>query len=157
MTRRIAVHSMTFNRYLVLLAIVLGSTLGDVFLSRGMREIGEVSAARWRDLLFAPLHPWVALGIALLITFFVSYTEALSWADLSFIMPATAFGTVLTALFARFFLNESIPATRWAGIVLITLGVGFVSRGPSLTLHADASGAHLEASPPAAAAPEEPA
>ena len=128
------IHSMTFMRYLVLLALVLGSTLGDACLSRGMKQIGRITASRWHDLLFAVTSPWIALGVALLLIYFASYLSALSWADLSYIMPTTAFGNVLTALAAKFFLHETIPVTRWAGILLITFGVGFVARGPSLTV-----------------------
>jgi len=73
------------------------------------------------------------VGIALLIGFFASYLTALSWADLTFVLPATAFGNVIVALFARFWLHEAISYQRWFGIVLITLGVGFVAHGPSLT------------------------
>jgi drug/metabolite transporter (DMT)-like permease len=49
------------------------------------------------------------------------------------VLPATAFGNVIVALFARFWLHEAISPERWAGIVLITVGVGFVANGPSLT------------------------
>jgi drug/metabolite transporter (DMT)-like permease len=42
---------------------------------------------------------------------------------------------VIIAILARFWLDESISLERWAGIVLITLGVGFVAQGPSLTQH----------------------
>ena len=77
--------------------------------------------------------PWIAFGIALLIGFFASYLTALSWADLTFVLPATAFGNVIVALLARFWLNEPISIERWAGILLITLGVGFIAQGPSLT------------------------
>ena len=73
------------------------------------------------------------MGIALLIGFFASYLTALSWADLTFVLPATALGNVIVALFARFWLHEAISLQRWAGIVLITVGVGFVANGPSLT------------------------
>jgi drug/metabolite transporter (DMT)-like permease len=51
------------------------------------------------------------------------------------VLPATAFGYVIIALLARFWLHETISLERWAGIVLITLGVGFVAQGPSLTQH----------------------
>src|SRR5208282_5603240 len=87
------------------------------------------------SLIAAVFTPWIALGIALLIGFFASYLTALSWADLTFVLPATAFGNVIVALFARFWLHESISLERWAGIALITLGVGFVAQGPSLTEH----------------------
>jgi drug/metabolite transporter (DMT)-like permease len=69
----------------------------------------------------------------LLIGFFASYLTALSWADLTYVLPATAFGNVIVALLAHFWLHEPISLERWAGIVLITLGVGFVAQGPSLT------------------------
>lgn len=128
------VDTMNARRYLVLLILVLGSTLGDVFLSHGMKQVGRITISRWHDLLFAITNPSIILGILLLLIFFASYLSSLSWADLSYLMPTTAFGTVLTALLARFTLLEHIPVTRWAGILLITFGVGFVARGPSLSV-----------------------
>src|SRR5215469_2275756 len=128
------VHTMSFIRYLLLAVIVIGSTLGDVYLAKGMKQIGEISLARWHDLLFAPLNPYVALGTALLFMFYISYLASLSWADLSYIMPATTFGYVLTALLAHYMLGEQVPLTRWIGIIMITLGVGFITGGGSLTV-----------------------
>ncbi|MFL6437286.1 MAG: EamA family transporter [Terriglobales bacterium] len=127
-------YSMSFVRYVLLALIVLGSTFGDVYIAKGMKQIGEMSLRRWHDLLFAPLHPYVALGTVLLMIFYLSYLASLSWADLSYIMPATTFGYVLTALSAHFMLGESVPLTRWIGIIMITLGVGFITGGPSLTV-----------------------
>ena len=77
--------------------------------------------------------PWIAAGIVLLIGFFASYLTALSWADLTFVLPTTAFGNVIVALLARFWLHEPISLQRWLGILLITLGVGFVANGPAVT------------------------
>lgn len=128
------VHTMSFIRYVLLALIVIGSTLGDVYLAKGMKQIGEISLRRWHDLLFAPLNPYVALGTALLMMFYLSYLASLSWADLSYIMPATTFGYVLTALLAHFMLGEHVPLTRWVGIIMITLGVGFITGGGSLTV-----------------------
>lgn len=142
----IHVHSMSFVRYVLLALIVLGSTLGDVYISKGMRQIGEISVRRWHDLIFAPLNPYVALGTALLFMFYISYLASLSWADLSYIMPATTFGYVLTALLAHFMLGERVSLTRWLGIVMISVGVGFIAGGPSLTVSATPEGIapHLE-------------
>jgi len=131
------IHTMNTRRYMVLLMVVLGSTLGDVFLSRGMRQIGRITMANLSDLSLAIANPWIVVGTLLLIAFFASYLSALSWADLSYVMLITAFGNVLTALLARFMLHEQIPFTRWAGIMLITFGVAFVGQGPSLTVSAD--------------------
>ena len=48
-------------------------------------------------------------------------------------IPATAFGNIITATLARVFLHENVTSKRWLGILLITVGVGFVAGGPSLT------------------------
>jgi drug/metabolite transporter (DMT)-like permease len=128
------VHTMSFIRYVLLALIVIGSTLGDVYLAKGMKQFGEISLRRWHDLLFAPLNPYVALGTALLLMFYISYLASLSWADLSYIMPSTTFGYVLTALLAHYMLGEHVPLTRWIGIIMITLGVGFIAGGGSLTV-----------------------
>jgi drug/metabolite transporter (DMT)-like permease len=125
----------TLRKYLVLAGVVLFASVGDVLLSRGMKQIGEISAHNFHSLFSAVLNPWVAGGIVLLILFFVSYLSALSWADLTYVLPATAIGYVFMALMARFFLHEQVPALRWIGIVLITAGVGFVAGGPVITIH----------------------
>jgi len=73
------------------------------------------------------------LGIVLLIGFFAAYTTALSWADLTYVLPATSISYVLLAFMAKFILHEHVTMTRWAGIFLISAGVGFVAGGPALT------------------------
>ncbi len=115
--------------------MVTGS-FGDTFLSVGMKQMGPVSVHHLSSLLLALRIPWVLAGIFLLVGFFASYLTALSWADLTFVLPATSFGYVLIALLSKFWLHEPVSPSRWAGILLITLGVGFVTRGPSYTPHA---------------------
>lgn len=121
------------RQYLILGLVSLCAPLGDTCLSRGMTGLPDITLAHPATLIAAVFTPWIAAGIALLIGFFASYLTALSWADLTFVLPATAFGNVIVALLARFWLHEPISFERWAGIVLITVGVGFVARGPSLT------------------------
>jgi len=118
---------------MILGLVALGAPLGDTCLSRGMTSLPPISLTHPMSLINAIFTPWIGAGIALLIGFFASYLTALSWADLTYVLPATAFGNVIVALFARFWLQESISWQRWAGIVLITVGVGFVTQGPSLT------------------------
>jgi len=125
---------MTFRKYLVLAGITIFSTLGDSLLARGMKELGGVSLHNFSGLLFAILNPWVGVGILLLLAFFASYMSALSWADLTYVLPATSLSYVLVALIARIGFHEHISPTRWLGIALISAGVGFVAAGPSLTL-----------------------
>jgi drug/metabolite transporter (DMT)-like permease len=113
--------------------VAICAPLGDTCLSRGMTSLPPISLAHPLSLISAVFTPWIAAGIALLIGFFASYLTALSWADLTYVLPATAFGNVIVALLSKYWLHEPISLERWAGIVLITVGVGFVAHGPSLT------------------------
>jgi drug/metabolite transporter (DMT)-like permease len=128
-------HSLSSRQYLILGLVAVCAPLGDSCLARGMAAMPSISLAHPGALIAAVFTPWIGLGIALLIGFFASYLTALSWADLTFVLPATAFGNVIVALIARFWLQEAISLERWAGIALITLGVTFVANGPSLTQH----------------------
>src|SRR5260370_416638 len=96
-----------------------GST-GDILLARGMKDLGPVHLNHPLSLIAALANPWVFAGILCLIGFFGSYMTALSWADLTYVLPATAFSYVLLALLSKYFLHENISAFRWAGILLIS-------------------------------------
>jgi drug/metabolite transporter (DMT)-like permease len=98
-----------------------------------MKNLGNASLHNLPALLLAILNPWVAAGILLLLAFFSCYMAALSWADLTYVLPATSLGYVLVALIAHFNFHEEISPTRWLGIALIAAGVGFVAAGPSFT------------------------
>jgi drug/metabolite transporter (DMT)-like permease len=124
-----------FRKYLVLAGVTVFAAAGDSMLSHGMKQTGSISVHHLRGVIFALLNPWVAVGILLLLAFFAAYMTALSWADLTYVLPATSLGYVLLALVARFVLHEHVSPLRWLGIVLITGGVGFVAGGPSLTEH----------------------
>ena len=124
---------MTFRKYLVLAGVTLFAASGDSLLSVGMKRIGSISASRLGDMVLAFLNPWVAVGILLLLAFFACYMTALSWADLTYVLPATSLGYVLVALIAKFFLHEQVSTSRWVGILLISSGVGFVASGPVRT------------------------
>jgi len=138
-------HSMTPSRYLVLAVITLTASCGDTFLARGMKSLGPVSLAHPGALIHAIFSPWVAAGIVLLIGFFASYLTALSWADLTYVLPASSLGYVIMTLLARFWLREHVSPMRWLGVVFITAGVGFVTRGPSYTDHSHGhTAAHAE-------------
>ncbi|HTW45650.1 MAG TPA: EamA family transporter [Acidobacteriaceae bacterium] len=125
--------TMTFRRWLVLGVVAVTAPLGDTLLSIGMTRVGPVSLHHLSELIYAIGTPQILLGIALLICFFSSYLASLSWADLTFVLPASSIGNVIVALLARFWKHEHISPMRWLGILLITAAVGFVARGPSYT------------------------
>ncbi|HKW76678.1 MAG TPA: DMT family transporter [Terriglobales bacterium] len=124
---------MNFKKTLIYLAIACCNGTGDVLLKRGMQQVGEIHLAHWSHIFAAVANPWVILGILCLAGFFYSYLTALSWADLTYVLPATAFGYVVTAVLSKYFLHESISILRWTGVLLIAGGVGLVTRGPSVT------------------------
>ena len=126
-------HNLTARQYAVLGMVALCAPLGDTCLSRGMTELPPITLSHPATLIAAVFTPWIATGIALLIGFFASYLTALSWADLTFVLPATAFGNMIVVILSRFWLHETISWQRWLGVVLITAGVSFVAQGPSLT------------------------
>ena len=126
---------MTSRKYLVLAGVTFFGATGDSLLAHGMKQVGNVSLRHLPDIILSILNPWVTLGIFFLLGFFAAYMTALSWADLTYVLPATSLGYVLLALIAKFLLHEHVTTTRWLGICLISAGVGFVTQGPALTRH----------------------
>jgi drug/metabolite transporter (DMT)-like permease len=129
-----------FRKYLVLAGVTVFAAAGDSMLSHGMKQTGSISLNHLQGVIFAILNPWVAIGILLLLAFFATYMTALSWADLTYVLPATSLGYVILALVAKFVLHEQVSPMRWMGIALITSGVGFIAGGPELTKHEDGIG-----------------
>jgi len=93
--------------------VILSNVLGNLALSIGMKT--------------AFFSPMVLLGVVLLIVWLLSRMALLSWADLSFVLPVTSIGYVISALFAKVFLAEQITATRWLGTLLIVSGMLLVA------------------------------
>jgi drug/metabolite transporter (DMT)-like permease len=123
----------TFRKYLVLAGVTVFAAAGDSMLSHGMKQAGNISLNHLQSVIYAIRNPWVAVGIVLLLAFFASYTTALSWADLTYVLPSSSLGYVILALVAKFALHEQVSPMRWLGIALISGGVGFVAGGPALT------------------------
>ena len=128
-------HRLAPQQYLILLTVMVTASFGDALLSRGMSQMGAVDLHHPAILLHALANLNIVVGIFLLIGFFASYMAARSWADLTFVMPATAFGNVMVALIGRFWLHEHLSLSRWIGILLLTCAVGFVANGPARTEH----------------------
>jgi drug/metabolite transporter (DMT)-like permease len=124
----------TFRKNLILAGMILFNAFGDVSLSYGMKKMGAIHAGRLTDAVAAVFTPWVVVGILLLLGFFACYLSALSWADLSYVIPATALGYVLIAFLSEWLLGETVTLTRWAGIALVGGGVFVLARGPVLTV-----------------------
>ena len=116
---------------LVLIAGLLGGT-GHVMLAKGMKTIGdltEASSGMVGGMIGRAIsNPWVLLGVALQASFFFMYLTLLSRADVSKVLPMTAFDYIVVTLLAQLILAEPVTPARWTGIGLIVLGVFLVSR-----------------------------
>ena len=116
--------------FLFLAIVVLSGTGGDIAVTHAMKRIGEVKRFSPRallGLLWRVLQSgWIWLGIALMTVAFFSLLALLSWADVSFVVPATAANYIVGAVGAKFLLKERVSRTRWAGLLLVTAGVALV-------------------------------
>lgn len=126
-----AAHRLRFKTLFMVLLLVLCANAGDLMLKRGMSQIGAVTLT-WSGLghaLNLTVHnPTIWLGILFLCGFMISYMTVMSWADYSYVMPAGAFGYALLTLLAVVFLHERVSWHRWAGVLLICVGVVLVGQ-----------------------------
>ena len=123
----------------VLLAVVIVSNaVGNIVLARGARSGRAFDSYSPLDLLNYGIYmlgnPWVLLGVGLLAVFFAAHTILLSWVDLSYVLLVTSIGYILVAFLSVALLGETITPARWAGTILIALGVGIVGSTPESTV-----------------------
>lgn len=129
---------------IVMLVAVSAVTVGDLFMSTAMKKLGPLrieSAADWwagrlplsavvHDIyllgwrIFSQAYVWVA--IAFMLTFLILWMVALSWSELTFVMPLTALTYVFNAILVGPVLGESVSSLRWLGTLLIAGGVALV-------------------------------
>jgi drug/metabolite transporter (DMT)-like permease len=125
----------TLRKYLVLAGVSIFAVTGDSLVSAGMKRVGNISLGHLPDIILVVFRPEVALGVLFLLAFFACYMTALSWADLTYVLPTTSVSFILLTLVAKFVLHEEVSLTRWLGVLLISVGVGVVTQGPELTHH----------------------
>ncbi|HEX7360295.1 MAG TPA: hypothetical protein VF283_07370 [Bryobacteraceae bacterium] len=121
------------NRIFITL-VVLTNTFGNLCLAIAMRNmpgLGAVPFGSYLEALFS--NPWLYLGVALLASWMISTLSMYTWADLTYILPVTASGYIITALLGKFILNEQESVFRWAGVVVIACGVMLVAETPERT------------------------
>jgi drug/metabolite transporter (DMT)-like permease len=118
--------------YFLIFVMIIAGPLGNVLLGKGMKHAGELSLWPPSQLLhtalavFSSANIW--LGIGSLLCFFVAYMLALSWADYSYVQPASSLAYAVVALLGYWMLGEKVSPLRWIGIGFISLGVFVVGR-----------------------------
>lgn len=124
--------------YALLLLFIFLRPFGNLSMAWGTKHFPQSLSNQPLVYLQAMLDPFVALGIGLLILSLFTRMALLSLADLSFVLPVTAIGYVLAAVFGKVFLHEDVSARQWVGTVLIFLGTALVSSTAHNTTAADA-------------------
>jgi uncharacterized membrane protein len=123
--------------YLLILLMVIFGPLGNVLLGKGMKAIGAVKistpAEAFNVLSRVLASGTIWLGIGSLISFFVAYMLVLSWADYSYVQPASSVAYAVVALLAHYMLREVVTPLRWMGVLVICLGVVVVGHTPPRT------------------------
>ncbi len=121
---------MSMRTFMFLAIVVFSGTGGEIAVTHAMKQIGEVKNFSPRALLGvlwrALKSRWMWLGIVLMTVAFFSLLALLTWAEVSFVVPATAANYVVGAVGARFLLKERVSQARWAGLLLVAAGVALV-------------------------------
>jgi drug/metabolite transporter (DMT)-like permease len=121
----------TLKHALLIAAVVMSNSIGNLFLAFGMRRMPAFHfGSVFRYLLLVVSNPWIIFGTALLILFMIGQLSLFTWADLSYVLPVTASGYIVTAILSRVFLHENVSNMRWAGVVIIAFGVMLVAETP---------------------------
>jgi hypothetical protein len=116
-----------FKTYVLIGVLISIGPIGDLLMSKGMRQVGTPSSLRLPELahyvLLVFTSPLVWLGTLCMIGFFISYASVLSWADYSYVQPATALTYGIVALLGKYLLGEGVSFLHWTGIVVVCVGV----------------------------------
>jgi drug/metabolite transporter (DMT)-like permease len=117
---------------IVMLMAVTAGTVGDILLTKGMKELGDVSAMSLKGIFNAAFQaltsPKLIMGTAMLAVFFFLWLAVLSWEALSVALPMQALNYVLVAFLSQYYLHEAVTPLRWAGTILVCVGVVLITK-----------------------------
>jgi drug/metabolite transporter (DMT)-like permease len=118
---------------LLLFLVVVSGTGGEICVTRAMKRVGEVTDFRplavLRVIVRAMRVPWMWIGVSMMALAFFSLLAVLSIENVSFVVPVTALNYAAGALGGKFFLGERVTARRWAGVLIVCIGVTLVWLG----------------------------
>lgn len=111
----------------VMTVAAAAAAVGQIFVRQGMQQVGALEHYAPLALMGyfgeALLNPYVVVGTILNAVFYFLFLAALSWTDVTVVLPMTALEFGMAAILAVMLLNEVVPTLRWAGIFLVIAGV----------------------------------
>ncbi|MBX3235088.1 MAG: EamA family transporter [Nitrospiraceae bacterium] len=118
---------------IVMTIAAAAAAVGQIFVRQGMQEVGALDQYAPAALVAyfgrALTNPYVVIGTGLNAVFYFLFLAALSWTDITVVLPMTALEFGMAAVLAVVLLNEVVPTLRWAGILLVILGVILITAG----------------------------
>ncbi|MGB2624461.1 MAG: EamA family transporter [Candidatus Acidiferrum sp.] len=118
---------------ILLFFVVAAGTGGELCVTRAMKRVGEVTDFRplaiLRVIFRAMKVAWMWAGLAMMTLAFFSLLAMLSIENVSFVVPVTALSYAAGALGGVVFLGERVSRRRWAGVLLVCIGVTLVWLG----------------------------
>lgn len=120
------------NRYLpiILLGVFLNA-FAQLALKQGMRTIGEFTFSMDNLVpigMKVVMNPYVILGLFCYVVSVAVWLLVLSRVDVSFAYPLLSVGYIVAAMFGMLFFGENVGLIRWAGIIVICIGVYLITR-----------------------------
>jgi drug/metabolite transporter (DMT)-like permease len=118
---------------ILLFFVVAAGTGGELCVTRAMKRVGEVTDFRplavMRVIFRAMKVAWMWVGLGMMTLAFFSLLAMLSIENVSFVVPVTALSYAAGALGGVVFLGERVSRRRWAGVLLVCIGVTLVWLG----------------------------
>lgn len=116
--------------FLLLCSAMLCAGIGNIFLSRGMKQVGTLASWRpavmGRFFLRSASNRNVLAGVLVSCGYFFLWLVVLSLADVSWALPMNGIEYLMVAFLAQIFLKERVTKERWIGIGLISTGIFFM-------------------------------
>jgi drug/metabolite transporter (DMT)-like permease len=110
---------------------VIAGTFGDLLNAKGMAIHGDIEDLGPRGLArilrYIATQRLVLSGIAADAISFIGLLALLTTTDLAFAVPVTAMSNILKTALARWYLGEHVTWRRWAGAILVAIGIVLIS------------------------------
>ncbi len=129
MTTEVPLTKETISALLWLIPAILLSTTGELFLKRGMNEVGALdftSGAAMHTILKVALNPNIWIGFIGFGGGSLFWLSVISRVPLSLAYPMLGLNYIIIAVESWIFLGESLNLMHFAGAVIVGIGVAVV-------------------------------
>ena len=116
---------------LFILLTVAFTVIGQLLVKQGVLEVGTspTQVVMLPQFIWRALTNWkVLLGLACAVAAALSWIVAISRSDLSFAYPFMGLAIVLVLALSPWLLGETVPWTRWIGVLVVCLGLWLAAR-----------------------------